>query len=164
MLIKSIHLLLLQYVFIVWILHIFIQRLCFSLRQNLTMKPRLTWKSLCRSGWPQVHSDLPSPASGVLGLKACTAISAIKQCTSIVFIHYCLLPFPSSVLFSILLQRYVLVVIAVNNSLSSISAAHYSHAWGGPFREAWVTYQQPCRHRWLSIHQKSSTNNISSTM
>ena len=40
-------------------------------RQSFSV-PLLSWNSLCRPGWPQIHSDPPASASQVLGLKMCT--------------------------------------------------------------------------------------------
>ena len=39
----------------------------------------LSWNSLCRPGWPQIHKDSPASASTVLGSKACTAKPSLNQ-------------------------------------------------------------------------------------
>lgn len=42
-----------------------------SSRQGLSLQPWLSWKLLCRSGWPQNRRDSTASASWVLRLKQC---------------------------------------------------------------------------------------------
>lgn len=53
----------------------------FSLKQGLTIQPRLAWNSLRRPGYSQTHRDPTAPASGELGLNGITTQQITKTDT-----------------------------------------------------------------------------------